>query len=90
MVSKGTSGDYRQSKQSEFSRQGSILRFVTDLDIVKVTISFCSKIARYAQYLGGEELNMNLIIVLGSKGTNEYSGQSKQSEVTRHMKTYDL
>ena len=42
VVCKGTSRDCRQSKQSEFTVLLSILRYVSELDIVIVTFSFCS------------------------------------------------
>ena len=95
VVWKGTSEDCGQSKQSEFTRPRLIFRFVMDLYIVKVTISFCSIkywIAQYAQlniWRRVEHESKQSVSLLGSKGTNEYiSGQSKQSELTRLMKTY--
>ena len=50
--------------------------------IVTVIISFCA-INHSLRSIFGEELSMNLSRLLDSKGTNEYSGQSKQSEFTR-------
>ena len=71
-----------QSKQSEFTRLASILRYVTKLDIVIVAISYFD-INHSLRSIFGEELSMNLSRLLDSKGTNEYSGQNKQSEFTR-------
>ena len=71
-----------QSKQSEFTRLAPILRSVTKLDIVIVAISYFD-INHSLRSIFGEELSMNLSRLLDSKGTNEYSGQSKQSEFTR-------
>ena len=42
VVCKGTSGDCGQSKQSEFTRPRAILRYATEIDIVIITLSFCS------------------------------------------------
>ena len=41
-LSNGTNDYSGQSKQSEFTRLAAILRHVTMLDIVVVTISFCA------------------------------------------------
>ena len=71
-----------QSKQSEFSRLASILRYVTKLDIVIVAISYFD-INHSLRSIFGEDLSMNLKRLLGSKRTNEYSWQNKQSKFTR-------
>ena len=91
MVWKGTSEDSGQSKQSEFTRPRLIFRFVTDLDIVKVTISFCSIkywIAQYAQlniWRRVEHESKQSVSLLGSKGTNEQ--RAKQAK--RAYKAYE-
>ena len=72
----------RQSKQSEFTRLASILRYVTKLDIVIVAISYFD-INHSLRSIFGEDLSMNLKRLLGSKRTNEYSWQNKQSKFTR-------
>ena len=71
-----------QSKQSEFTRLASILRYVKKLDIVIVAISYFA-INHLLRSIFGEELSMNLSRSLGSKRTNEYSRQNKRSKFTR-------
>ena len=57
--SEGTNAYNRQSKRSEFARLVSILRYVTQVDIVKVTITFCA-INYLLRSIFGEKLSMNL------------------------------
>ena len=86
VVCQVTSWNFGQSKQSEFTVLLSILRYVTELDIVIVTFSFCS-INCLLRSIFRKNLYLNLSRVLGSKVLNEYRWQSKsnQSEVKRLM-----
>ena len=65
-----------QSKQSEFTRLASILRYVSKIDIVIAAISYFA-INHSLRSIFGEELSMNLSRFLGSKRIKKDSGQSK-------------
>ena len=67
-----------QSKQSEFTRLASILRYVSKLDIVIAAISYFA-INHSLRSILGEELSMNLSRFLGSKRKRTVGKASKAS-----------
>ena len=73
-----------RSKQSEFTRLASILRYVTIVGIFMSIMSYFD-INHTLRSIFGEEFSMNLSRLLGCERINVYSGQSKQSEFTHDL-----
>ena len=82
-LSEGTNTYNRQSKRSEFAKLVSIHRYVTQVDIVIVTITCCA-INHSLRSIFGGKLSIDLSnCQTACNRTNEYSGQNKRSKFTR-------